>query len=228
MSPPEVWGPAVWTLFHTLAEKMHENAYSQLSSHLFNFIVRICKFLPCPDCSTDASRFLSIVKLSDYKTKDEFKQFIYLFHNRINHKLRKPLYNYGNINIYSRYNIISVFNNFISSYQTKGNMKLLAESFQRKLIITDFKRWITSVMPVFLPELMIQNQIQSIQEPVVTEELVVEEPVVAEEPVVEEPVGQEERDEDNDQVQELTEDETEVVDVVLVVDVVGEKLGIYE
>ena len=51
---------------------------------------------------------------------------------------------------------------------------------------------------------------------------------VVKEPVVEEPVGQEERDEDNDQVQELTEDETEVVDVVLVVDVVGEKLGIYE
>ena len=51
---------------------------------------------------------------------------------------------------------------------------------------------------------------------------------VVKEPVVEEPVGQEERDEDNDQVQELTEDETEVVDVVLVVDVVGEKLKIYE
>jgi hypothetical protein len=191
MSPPEVWGPAVWTLFHTLVEKIHKNAYQKLSPYLFNFIVRICKFLPCPDCSNDASKILATVKLSNYKTKDEFKQFIYLFHNKINYKLRKRLFNYGDINIYSRYNTIHVINNFINNYQTKGNMKLLTESFQRKLITTDFKKWITSVMPVFLPELNVQRQIQSIKKPVSN---VVEEPVsnVVEEPVSiveEEPVS---------------------------------------
>uniref|UniRef100_A0A6C0AS71 thiol oxidase n=1 Tax=viral metagenome TaxID=1070528 RepID=A0A6C0AS71_9ZZZZ len=181
MSPPEIWGPAVWRLFHTLVEKIHKNAYSQLSPYLFNFILRICKFLPCPDCSSDASKILATVKLSNYKTKDEFKQFIYLFHNKVNHKLRKQLFNYGNINTYSRYNTISVINNFINNYQTKGNMKLLTESFQRKLIITDFKKWITSVMPAFLPELNIPRQILSIKEP----NIVAEEPnVVTEEPII--------------------------------------------
>ena len=214
MSPPEVWGPAVWTLFHTLAEKMHENAYIQLSPYLFNFIVRICKFLPCPDCSTDASKTLASVKLSNYKTKNEFKEFIYLFHNKINHKLRKQLYNYGNINIYSRYNTISVINNFINNYQTKGNMKLLTESFQRKLIITDFKKWITSVMPVFLPELNVQRQIQSIQEPVsnVEEPVVVVEEVVVEETAVEEPVVEETA------VEEPVVEETVVEEPVVVVE----------
>jgi len=183
MSPPEVWGPAVWTLFHTLVEKIHENAYQPLSPYLFNFIIRICKFLPCPDCSTDASRILSTVKLSNYKTKDEFKQFIYLFHNKVNHKLRKPLFNYGQINVYSRYNIINVINNFINNYQTKGNMKLLTESFQRKLITTDFKKWITGVMPAFLPELNVPRKIQSIEETVVVEDpvIVTEEPAIVEE-----------------------------------------------
>ena len=47
---------------------------------------------------------------------------------------------------------------------------------------------------------------------------------VAEESVVEEFVGEEERGDDDDEVEELAEDEAEVVDVVLVVDVVGEKL----
>ena len=188
MSPPEVWGPAVWILFHTLVEKIQENAYKPLSIYLFNFIVRICKFLPCPECSIDASRILATVKLSEYKTKDEFKQFIYLFHNKVNHKIRKKLFNYGNINIYSRYNIINVINNFINNYQTKGNMKLLTESFQRKLIITDFKKWIISVMTAFLPELNIPRQIQSIEEPVINEiDLVVTEEPVVEEPVIEEP-----------------------------------------
>ena len=27
MSPPEVWGPPIWTLFHVLAEKINERAY---------------------------------------------------------------------------------------------------------------------------------------------------------------------------------------------------------
>ena len=47
---------------------------------------------------------------------------------------------------------------------------------------------------------------------------------VADEYVVEEFVGEEERGDDDDEVEELAEDEAEVVDVVLVVDVVGEKL----
>ena len=175
MSPPEIWGPAVWTLFHTLSEKIHENAYKQLSPQLFNFIVRICKFLPCPDCSIDASIFLATVKLSDYKTKDEFKNLMYLFHNRVNYKRRKPLFNYGNMNIYYKYNTINVINNFIDKYQTKGNMKLLTESFQRKMLVTDFKRWIINVMPAFLPKIVVPTQIQVIEEvPVISEE----EPIV--------------------------------------------------
>ena len=47
---------------------------------------------------------------------------------------------------------------------------------------------------------------------------------VSEESVVEEPVREEERDDDDDQVEELAEYEAKVVDVVLVVNVFGEKL----
>ncbi len=47
---------------------------------------------------------------------------------------------------------------------------------------------------------------------------------VSEESVVEEPVREEERDYDDDQVEELAEDEAKVVDVVLVVNIFGEKL----
>lgn len=42
--------------------------------------------------------------------------------------------------------------------------------------------------------------------------------------MIEEPVGHEEGDENDYQVEEFAEDEPEVVDVVLVVNVVGEKL----
>jgi len=60
----------------------------------------------------------------------------------VNARKKKGLYNYANINAYQNFNIINVFNNFVSVYNTKGNMKLLSETFQRSLIIKDLKRWL--------------------------------------------------------------------------------------
>jgi hypothetical protein len=129
---------------------VNEEAYHYVSQNLFNIIVRICKFLPCPECSMDASNFLSKIKQSDLKTKLEFKNTFYLFHNWVNAKKKKPLFNYIHINHYSKYNLIQVINNFISKYHTKGNMNLINESFQRQLIIKDFKSWMGSSFKAFV------------------------------------------------------------------------------
>ena len=142
MPAPEVWGPATWTLFHVLAEKVNEFVYPRIVGQLFDVIKRICSALPCPECSQDATIFLSKVRLHELRSKNDFKNMIYMFHNYVNSKKRKPLYNYANLEIYKRYNIVSVFNRFISVYHTKGNMKLLAESFQRQIVLKTFKQWI--------------------------------------------------------------------------------------
>jgi hypothetical protein len=149
MPPPEVWGPAVWTLFHTLAEKINVNAYPYVFPSLFNIIVKISKYLPCPECANDASIFLAKVKVSELKTKDSLKAMLCVFHNTVNAKKRKPIFHYSNIGIYGKYNLIKVINNFISHYQTKGNMKLLTESFQRQFVVNDFKNWFQSVIKAF-------------------------------------------------------------------------------
>ena len=141
MSPPEVWGPAIWTLFHTLSEKINEDAYPYLINSMFLIIVKICKYLPCPECSIHASDFLARIKINDYKTKEQFKNMLYLFHNWVNVKKRKNLFNYELMNKYSHTNLINVVNNFVLKYNTKGNMKLLAESFQRSFVIKDFLSW---------------------------------------------------------------------------------------
>ena len=144
MSPPEIWGPPVWRLFHTLAEKINENSYPILSRSLFHIIVRICKYLPCPECSSDASNFLAKINPENLKTKDSFKKMLYLFHNYVNSKKRKGLFNYSNINVYKNYKLGPIVNHFISVYNTRGNMKLLSESFQRQFVIKEFKFWLTS------------------------------------------------------------------------------------
>jgi hypothetical protein len=200
MSPPEIWGPAVWTLFHTLAEKLNPDAYNQVVPSLFGMIVQICKVLPCPECSRDASNFLAKIKLSDYKTKIEFKNMIYLFHNFVNAKKRKPLYNYANMNRYANMNIFDVVKNFIIKYNTKGNMKLLAESFQRSFVIKNFIRWFNAyklafIQPIIvnkpqltqeesLPKVLVQETLPKIDEVSSDESSVVEEPAVIEDVVV--------------------------------------------
>jgi hypothetical protein len=150
MSPPEVWGPPVWTLFHTLIEKMHPDAYPYVINSTFGIITRICKVLPCPECSRDASNFLAKINLKDYKTKTEFKNMLYLFHNWVNAKKRKPLFNYANMNKYANLHLQFVINNFLANYNTKGNMKLLTESFQRSFIVKDFISWFKTNYRVFI------------------------------------------------------------------------------
>jgi len=203
MSPPEVWGPAVWTLFHTLAEKVTEQAYPFIKVQLFGQIRRICGFLPCPECSADATNFLAKVNINDLKTKVDFRNTFYLFHNTVNAKKRKPLFNYSNIVSYNSYGIVPVINNFISKYNTKGNMKLIAESFQRKIVLAEFKSWFTKTIRAFTPPQNIPspislliNQPESVpEESTITTEDVVSEAIVSEaivsEAIVEEAIVEE-------------------------------------
>ncbi len=142
MPAPTIWGPPTWTLLHTLAEKINENDFNKLIPQLFSLIKRICTYLPCPDCSQHATQYLAKLKPEQISTKLNLKNTLYLFHNMVNAKKKKSLYNYANINVYQNLNIANVFNNFVSVYNTKGNMKLLTESFQRALVVKDLKRWL--------------------------------------------------------------------------------------
>ena len=180
MPPPEVWGPTVWTLFHTLAEQINDDAYPYLSRQMFSMIVSICNYLPCPDCANDSSKILAKVKIEDNKTKQHFKNTMYIFHNYVNVKKRKPLFNYSVINMYQKYNIINVVNNFIKNYNTKGNMKLLTESFKRELVIKNFKNWITRNIRAFIPTLTVPQPItmQQVEDVVEMEHVVEMEEVV--------------------------------------------------
>jgi hypothetical protein len=188
MPVPEVWGPAVWSLFHTLAEKVNENAYPYIAKQLFNLIVRICRFLPCPECSIDASNFLAKIRIENLKTKADFKQTFYLFHNYVNAKKRKPMFNFGSLSVYQRYRLVPIVNNFISCYNTKGNMKLLNESFQRQFVLKDFRSWFSANIKAFFTPVNPPANIVSVLPPVSSEEEVVvpleEEVVLVEEEVV--------------------------------------------
>jgi hypothetical protein len=139
---PEIWGPAIWNLFHTLAEKINESDYDKIGIELYNYIKQICYYLPCPDCSQHAKRFLSGVKIENISTKEGLKKLLYIFHNVVNSRKKKNLYSFENLENYKSKNIIQIFNKFIHCYKSStGNMKLITDSFQRQMILTNFKKW---------------------------------------------------------------------------------------
>jgi len=139
---PEQWGPPIWTLFHTLIEKINDDNYSKIGQELFGFIKQICNYLPCPECAGHATRFLSGLKSETVRDKEGLRKIIFVLHQNVNMRKQKRSFAYDDLESYKSKNIINVFNNFINSFKsTTGNMKLLTEGFQRQIIAKNFRKW---------------------------------------------------------------------------------------
>lgn len=161
MSPPEIWGPPIWTFFHTLAEKVNDDSFHKIKFSLFFFIKRICNFLPCPECSQHASQFLGRINVNAIQNKNQFKQMLCLFHNTVNKRRNKQKFAFENTIKYKYCNVGIAFNNFIKVYNTKGNMNLLTESFQRNLLINDLRKWLINNNKYFLTTRVIPQPISN-------------------------------------------------------------------
>jgi len=148
MSPPEIWGPPLWRLFHTMAAQINDDRLIPL---VMGHIKRICTYLPCPDCSKHATDFWSRVK--NPTNKQEFIDILYNFHNQVNYRKRKPPHKYELVDNYGRINLVYAFNDFIRVYNTRGNMNQLAESFQREIIVKKFKQFMVANLTNFSPKL---------------------------------------------------------------------------
>jgi Erv1 / Alr family len=135
---PSVWGPPIWTFFHALTFKIKEDKFNDVFPMTFQFIRRICRNLPCP---AHATNFLNRVNPAGIKTKTDFQNIIFIFHNAVNKRKGKPIFDYNNLAQYNDKNIVKCYNDFIRVFNTNGNMKLLADSFQRKLVLGDFRKW---------------------------------------------------------------------------------------
>ena len=144
------WGPPTWNFFHTLAEKINEDKFSTVFPQVVSVLKQICRNLPCPDCANHATQFLEKVNFANIKTKSDFKNIMYFFHNTVNRRKRKTPFDMKNLELYGKNNIITAYNNFIAVYHTSGNMKLLADSFQRKIIVNQLKKWMMANIQFFI------------------------------------------------------------------------------
>lgn len=148
MAPIEKWGPATWTLFHTLAEHLKEESYREVAWPLFEQIKRTCGILPCPDCTQHAVAFTASVRPHQIATKHDFKSMLYVFHNMVNRRKRKALFPFAQLSVeYSREakpSLRTVFNLFAASFTTRGDMMTIADEMHRKRVIEGFHQFISS------------------------------------------------------------------------------------
>ena len=154
---PEIWGPPIWLFIHSLASKLKDEMYVYIGPQLFNMIRRITAYLPCPDCSQHAVKFLSKINPETIKTKDELVRVLYLFHNSVNVRKSKSLYIFSELNKYENVNLQEAYNNFRKVYHNRGNINLLAESFQRDLVLKELKMWLNQHSNKFNNSKRIEN-----------------------------------------------------------------------
>ena len=125
------WGPAVWLLFHMIAEKIDADYVRNNSQLLVQFIQQVCSNLPCPNCSEHAQKVLQSAKLYNIQEKEQLKYFFWSFHNIVNTKLGLKIFNYESLQIYKN----SVPRNVIINFKNKFgkriyNERLLMENFR--------------------------------------------------------------------------------------------------
>ena len=145
-----LWGPPIWTLFHTLAEKVKEEHYMTVAPNLVGFIKRICSLLPCPDCQDHATQYWRVTRYN-LTSKDRLKEFLFNFHNEVNKRKSYPQQNMDVLNVYKTNNLSQVYNNFVLVFMSRTTSRLMADSLHRKRLIDEFKTWLLKNAQMFSP-----------------------------------------------------------------------------
>ena len=143
----EIWGNNVWNLFHTIAHKIKEDRFEFHKNNIIYILENICNTLPCPDCSKDATDMLKRVNFSQINTKNDFKLLIFNFHNAINTKLNKPLFDFNELdNRYSKANIDILYTNINIIFTSNTNIpQLMTSSFHRNILFPKIKEALRTI-----------------------------------------------------------------------------------
>jgi hypothetical protein len=144
MATKKEWGNATWYLFHTLSFKMKDEYFEVLKDEFLNICMKICANLPCPDCSEHATSIMKNLKRDSIKTKKDLQLFFFDFHNAVNRRIKKPLFDESQMFMYHK----AITNNIVFNYITilsrkQHNIKLISNSFHRDMAMNDFKKWIS-------------------------------------------------------------------------------------
>lgn len=139
---PSTWGPPTWLFMHTLAETIKDTSFPVIGPQLILILIQICNNLPCPECALHAKQFWSKVKTDNIKNKEDLINLLFVFHNIVNKRKQLPAFKYEHLQYYKSKNVVDTYNIFSRNFNTRGNMKLINESFHRNMMLASLRSWL--------------------------------------------------------------------------------------
>lgn len=140
---PMKWGQPTWFLFHTLAEKVKPECFSDIRVELLNIIYTICTNLPCPDCAKHASQYMNSINFNTIRTKRDLQLMLFNFHNEVNRRKKFPEFPIEQLDAkYSLANTVNIIHNFMPYFEDRtGSMRLIADNLHRSRVALQLKAW---------------------------------------------------------------------------------------
>jgi hypothetical protein len=144
------WGKPTWYLFHTLAEKVKEDAFPLIKHELFNIIKIICINLPCPICATHAKNYIENIQIYSITNKEQFKDMLFQFHNTVNVRKNYPEFPKDQLSIYSSANLENITKYFMMSFKDKSrNVRMISNEMFRNMVLTQVSKWLAKYANYF-------------------------------------------------------------------------------
>jgi translation elongation factor EF-4 len=134
------WTHATWNLFHCIPEKIKKEDFNYMKSEIIHYIKGICNRLPCPECAHHASMYMNNINPNNIKTSEDLKNIIFVFHNSVNKKTKKKIYDQDVLQQYKSMKLHKVLNEFFETFNSssKGNFTFMSENYNRKIFTDTF------------------------------------------------------------------------------------------
>ena len=151
MPSSEVWGPSVWTFFHTLAEKIKPEFFADNKVQVLKITTDICKNLPCPSCTQHATQYIEKMNTTSITCKEDLIMFFYNFHTMVNKRKHKPEFSYDELREkYAKANIINITNLFLYYYRMEHHaVRMIADDMHRKRSSKNIMDWLHANIHIF-------------------------------------------------------------------------------
>jgi len=147
------WGPPIWALFHTLAEKVKPEYFTAIRKDLLDTIYMICTNLPCPDCAAHATAYMDSLNFNAIQSKDDLKNMLFRFHNSVNARKGMPPFDYADLTPkYSLANTSVIIQQFMDAFAKKNySVRMIANDFHKNRSVLKMKQWMANNLQYFNP-----------------------------------------------------------------------------
>jgi len=149
-----VWGKPIWTLFHTLAEKMSEDSFTVIGNDLIEIIIKICGNLPCPTCTEHAMNYMSKNRFNTtyIQTKQQLRNELFKFHNHVNNNKGNQHFPIEKLSeSYMNLDTFIVVREFMSVFKDKHfSIRMIANDFHRNRIVSQLTGWFNMNIKYFI------------------------------------------------------------------------------